>query len=323
MSFQTGTSDFWKTVIDKLQSQLDCVLLLVVDSDGSSPGRAGFKMLVSSDDSLFGSIGGGLLEHDLAEAAKEKIRHKDERINYKKYYHDADEEENKSGLICSGSQDVATIPLSSKHTGVLNNIFKAISYNKHGIINISFDGIDFVEGEFSGPEISFMYNSETDWHYAEKTGTLNNLHIFGGGHCGLALSKIMKDLGFYVIVYDNREGIATMNNNIFANEKKIISYDKIGNEITESEKEYVTIMTFGHMADELVLKQLLRKKIKYLGMMGSASKVNQIYMNLFRAGFTKDDIEKVHSPIGVSINSKTPEEIAISIAAEIIKIKNQ
>jgi xanthine dehydrogenase accessory factor len=133
----------------------------------------------------------------------------------------------------------------------------------------------------------------------------------------------MKDLGFYVIVYDDREGIATMNNNIFANEKKIISYDKIGNEITESEKEYVTIMTFGHIADELVLKQLIRKKIKYLGMMGSASKVNQIYMNLLKAGYTKDDINNVHSPIGVSINSKTPEEIAISIAAEIIKIKNQ
>jgi xanthine dehydrogenase accessory factor len=124
-------------------------------------------------------------------------------------------------------------------------------------------------------------------------------------------------------VYDDREGIATMNNNIFANEKKIISYDKIGNEITESEKEYVTIMTFGHIADELVLKQLIRKKIKYLGMMGSASKVNQIYMNLLKAEYTKDDINNVHSPIGVSINSKTPEEIAISIAAEIIKIKNQ
>jgi xanthine dehydrogenase accessory factor len=82
-------------------------------------------------------------------------------------------------------------------------------------------------------------------------------------------------------------------------------------------------MTFGHIADELVLKQLIRKKIKYLGMMGSASKVNQIYMNLLKAEYTKDDINNVHSPIGVSINSKTPEEIAISIAAEIIKIKNQ
>ncbi len=81
-------------------------------------------------------------------------------------------------------------------------------------------------------------------------------------------------------------------------------------------------MTFGHKADELVLKQLLRKEYKYIGMMGSPSKVKQIFDNLITDGFKKKELDKVHAPIGIPITSKTPEEIAVSIAAQIIKIKN-
>ena len=323
MSFQTGTYEFWETVLEKLESRIDSALLVVTDSEGSSPGRAGFKMLISSDGKLAGSIGGGSLEHDLAESTRGKIRHKDESIYYKKFYHDEDNTENKSGLICSGSQGIACIPVSSKYIGTIKNIIAAIKNNRHGLINISSRKIDFVEGEFSGPDISFTHHSDDDWHYAEKTGTLNNLYIFGGGHCGLALSRVMKELNFYIRIYDDREKIATMEQNIFANEKKIISYDKVESELNDGENVYAVIMTSGHRADEIVLKQLIRRKIKYLGMMGSPSKVNQIYMNLLNQGFTKADIDIVHSPIGLSVNSKTPEEIAVSIAAQIIKIKNQ
>jgi len=322
MSFQTGTVQFWFSVLKKVEAKTECVLLLVVDSEGSSPGKAGFKMLVSADGTLSGSVGGGVLEHDLVEAAKEKIRSKDETVSCKKFFHNEESKDGKSGMICSGSQVVASIPLFFKEAVVLKQITEAIGKNKEGLIEITGEKIIFTEGEFSGPDITYTYSEGEDWHYAEKTGTLNNLHIIGGGHCSLALSKIMKDLGFYIIIYDNREDISTMKDNIYANEKRITDFKTIGNIIYDGDKEYITIMTFGHLADELVLKQLIRKKMKYLGMMGSAGKVKQIFDNLMKAGITKEELEKVHSPIGLDINSKTPEEIAVSIAAEIIKTKN-
>lgn len=322
MSLQTGTAGFWYTALNKVELKVECVLLIVVDSDGSSPGRAGFKMLVSADGSLVGSIGGGRLEHDLVEEAREKIRNKEEKINCRKYFHDEEPDEKQSGMICSGSQFVASIPLTLNVTEILKQITEVVGNNKEGLIDITFEGINFTDGEFSGPDITFSYNDEMDWHYTEKTGILKNIHIVGGGHCGFALSKIMKDLGFYVIIYDDREEITSMKDNIYANEKKLIQYEKIGDIIKDGEKEYIAIMTFGHLADELVLKQLIRKKVKYIGMMGSAAKVKQIFENLKIAGYTAEELENIHSPIGIPIFSKTPEEIAISIAAEIIKIKN-
>jgi xanthine dehydrogenase accessory factor len=81
-------------------------------------------------------------------------------------------------------------------------------------------------------------------------------------------------------------------------------------------------MTFNHKGDEIVLRQLIVKNIRYLGMMGSKIKVKTLFNNLLQEGFSSEQIAKVHSPIGLSINSLTPAEIAVSIAAEIISVKN-
>ena len=81
-------------------------------------------------------------------------------------------------------------------------------------------------------------------------------------------------------------------------------------------------MSFGHKFDQIILKQLLPKKLKYLGMIGSKHKVQSIYDNLRELGFTNDDFARVDSPIGLSIKSQTPAEIAISIAAKVIQVRN-
>jgi xanthine dehydrogenase accessory factor len=322
MSFQTGTKEFWDSVLKKIESGINCTLLMVTESDGSSPGREGFKMLVSSDGSLFGSIGGGRLEHDIVEIAREKLKTNNNDIICKRYYHTEDEMVNKSGMICSGSQAVAVLPLNLKDTEVIRDVYESIDKNSEGVLNLSPAGIHFKPGNKLDKEFEFSFSNENDWSYSEKTGNLNALHIIGGGHCSLALSKIMNELNFHITVYDDRQEVETMRMNKFANVKKYINYNEIDSMIEEGDKTYLVIMTFGHKADELVLKQLLRKKNKYLGMMGSPSKVGQVFKNLLIEGYKKEELDNVHAPIGIPITSKTPEEIAVSIAAEIIKIKN-
>jgi xanthine dehydrogenase accessory factor len=125
-------------------------------------------------------------------------------------------------------------------------------------------------------------------------------------------------LDFRVVVYDNRKELSTFAANTFANQKEIIDYLNVSHLVTEGENSYVAIMSFGHKFDQIILKQLLPKKLKYLGMIGSKHKVQSIYDSLREFDFTDIDFARIDSPIGVSIKSQTPVEIAISIAAKII-----
>jgi xanthine dehydrogenase accessory factor len=137
----------------------------------------------------------------------------------------------------------------------------------------------------------------------------------------LAVSKLMKDLGFVVEIFDDRKALSTFENNPYADKKHLINYDDIDKLVPQGESIYVVIMTFGHQSDQEVLVKLIDKNFKYLGLMGSKSKIATLLEKTGIAS-SKEKLARVHAPIGLSINSKTPMEIAVSIAAEIIQIKN-
>jgi xanthine dehydrogenase accessory factor len=113
-----------------------------------------------------------------------------------------------------------------------------------------------------------------------------------------------------------------MKENKFADEKHFIDYNTINDYIPTGDKEYVVIASFSHQYDKLIVSKLIEKKLNYLGMMGSKDKVKEIFDQLINEGISKESLENVKAPIGVPIKSETPEEIAVSIAAEIIQIKN-
>jgi xanthine dehydrogenase accessory factor len=161
------------------------------------------------------------------------------------------------------------------------------------------------------------------WTFREEAGQRPVLTIIGGGHVGLALSRVMAGLDFHVRVLDDRAGLATLAANVYAQETHVVSYRGIGRHVEEGERSYAVIMTYGHLADEKVLAQLAVKKLRYLGLLGSPAKNARIFARLRKKGVTAAQLRKVHAPVGLPIHSHTPEEIAISIAAEIISIKNQ
>jgi xanthine dehydrogenase accessory factor len=133
----------------------------------------------------------------------------------------------------------------------------------------------------------------------------------------------MKPLGFHVIVFDHRQDVYTIEQNKFADEIIICKYEEIGNKIIESERSFIIIVTPMHAGDKDTLKSVINKNVKYIGMMGSQRKIKSIFEALTGEGVDKELLKKVHTPIGIEIEAETPEEIAISIAAEIIKLKNQ
>ncbi len=156
--------------------------------------------------------------------------------------------------------------------------------------------------------------------FVERLYPKKRIVIFGGGHCGKALSDIAKRCGFSVVVYDEREEIIRelKNNDIDARKAVFSSLD-----VDFRNNDYVVIMTPSHKWDSDVLEYVLKKdNYKYVGMMGSFKKCKEVKEILRKNGIDDELLEKVHCPIGLDICSHTPYEIAISVMAQIIKIEN-
>ena len=130
----------------------------------------------------------------------------------------------------------------------------------------------------------------------------------------------MRFLDFHVVILDNRENLNTLELNSFAHKKQIVTYSEIGKHINPN--SFVAIMTSKYTDDKLILTQLLDSKFKFLGVLGSKSKMNTMFASFIKEGVSSKKLNKIHTPIGISIKSQTPEEIAISIASQVIKIKN-
>jgi len=313
-----------KFILQKLQTNIPTMLLQVVHSEGSSPGRQGFQMAVAQDGQLSGSIGGGIMEHKLVEFSKNKLSQKETTVELKYQYHDKTHSTQQSGMICSGHQVIAFFPFYKKDMELSQKIEQSIQSKKSEYLFFSKKGISILSKNELTLPIGFYQNKiNEDWSYLEKVNPQKVIHIFGGGHVSLALSEVMHFLGFYVKIYDDREGINTLEENIFCQEKNIISYDSIGAQLENCSDEYVVIMTFGYRPDKVVVKQLLGKEFFYIGMMGSKAKIKTLLAELEMEGFSQEDYAHIFTPIGLEIFSKTPQEIAISIAAEIIRKTNR
>ncbi len=321
----------WKLIEQSLAENIPVMLLYVLQSEGSSPGRQSFFMVVNSKGEMNGSIGGGIMEHKFVEMAKEILKAQGTRdkeqgtrdkAQVRKQYHNKSAVTNQSGMICSGEQTILLYPVSKKNLIAVQNIISSLEQNKNGTLTLSPAGIDF-ENKIPDQNFYYSFQSESDWIYREKTGSKNHLHIIGGGHCALALSNLMSSLDFYVHVYDDRKELNTMLQNDAAHEKHLINDYADLNELIPSGKDhYAVIMTMGYRTDDIAIRALLEKNFRYMGVLGSQSKMEKMMSEYRREGVNEKWLQRIHAPAGLGIKSQTPEEIAVSIAAEIIQKKN-
>lgn len=313
----------WKLIKRSLDQQIPVMLLYVLESKGSSPGRPGFFMAVNEKGDMEGSIGGGIMEHKFVEMAKEHLKLRALETGIKKQVHNKSAVTNQSGMICSGEQTILLYPVQQQDAKAIEKIIDSLEQNRNGTLTLSPKGVRFDE---TTPEkdISFVFQAEQEWLYREKTGYKQQLSIIGGGHCSLALSRIMSSMDFYIRVYDDRPGLKTMLENEAAHEKNFISdYTELESLIDGGQDHYVVIMTFGYRSDDKAMRALLRKKFRFIGLLGSKAKVEKMMDSYREEGIKIEWLQRIRTPVGLSIRSQTPEEIAISIAAEIIQVKNE
>jgi xanthine dehydrogenase accessory factor len=296
------------------------MLLYVLESLGSSPGRRGFMMAVAADGTFNGTIGGGIMEYKLVEKAKADLKNGTvAQMSTMQQFHDKAHGTDQSGMICSGSQRVAFIPLLVKHIVLVRQIQEAIAAKSPVSLVLGSAGADMINEWKS----SWKYESESSWNSVESLDLQPVIHIIGGGHVGLALSEQMRLLGFYVHIYDDRPNLSTMEMNEFAHEKHLIDYAEIDMVLAAKSADFVVIMTVGYRTDKLVLSKILMHDFYYLGMLGSEKKIDALMQEMKKEGFPQERLDKVFTPIGLPIFSRTTQEIAVSIAAEIIREKNK
>ena len=212
-------------------------------------------MLIREDGSIFGTVGGSLLEAKVREEAMNVIKEgKSKLLDFDLTGKD------KNGMICGGIAKV----------------------------------------------------------YIEPILPTPVLYIFGGGHISFSLVRIGKMLGFRLVVIDDRKEYA--NSERFSEADKIIAddYPNAFGQISVDRFSYLVIVTREHVHDQTVLEWAITTDAKYIGMIGSRKKIKTIYDNLIAKGVREDILKRVHAPIGLDINAETPEEIAVSIMAEII-----
>ena len=322
--------ELWQFIATRLKNNERVMLLVVAESSGSSPGRAGYKMAVAADGELCGSIGGGVMEVSLVEQNRATLSEPGavatgfrqasiiEQVHQKNAA-------NASGMICSGRQTVIRKELGPNETEAVDVLIADLQKGKEPWLVISEAEFKTAPDETQGQNYPLPTFERIDsiFSFSDKLGPKNELYIIGGGHCALALSEIMSRLDFKIRVFDDRPALNTLEKNDFANQITILNeYKYIGHQILGGDNVYVVVMTLGYRSDEIVIRHLFDHDFKYFGVLGSKAKMKTLLKTLEKEGFAKERLAQIRTPIGLPISSHTPEEIAVSIAAEIILVKN-
>jgi xanthine dehydrogenase accessory factor len=145
------------------------------------------------------------------------------------------------------------------------------------------------------------------------------VYIFGGGHISTFVAPLAKMVGFRVVVIDDRREFANKERFPGADEIMLMPFSEAFHHLEIHSTSYIVIVTRGHIHDRDVLHSALQTKPVYIGMIGSKRKRDLIYQTLREEGVEQEKIDRVHSPIGLAIGAETPEEIAVSIIAELIR----
>jgi xanthine dehydrogenase accessory factor len=317
------------------------VMATVVASSGSTPRSSGAKMLVRRDGSIVGTIGGGLME---AMACRDGRAMLDAGNGAARLTHvDMTQEmAANSDMICGGDMSVLLETMAPNGSGAAacKELDALLRAGKRAVLCTRFsqgESMRAVSHEVFTDPADFpavctramrdgaprFESSDTELTIAEPCVPPASLYIFGAGHVSLFTARMGAMLGFRTVVLDDRDDFANKTRFPEADEVRVLnSFNDCCESLPVDGEAFIIILTRGHMHDRTVLARALRTPARYIGMIGSRKKRDAIYAALLAEGFTQTDIDRCHCPIGLTIGAQTPEEIAVSIAAELIAVRS-
>lgn len=252
--------DIYDEIVRLRRSGQKCALATIVQVNGSIPSYESAKLLVREDGSMTGTVGGGCVEAEVWNAAREVIETEQPKHLTFSLGQDAAYD---NGLICGGQLNV------------------------------------FVEPIIPQPRA----------------------YIFGAGHVSKSLSKVATLAGFGTVVIDDRETFANRERFPEAEEVHAGEYEAVFPNLEINSSSYLIIVTRGHRDDMRVLKWAINTPARYVAMIGSKRKTLSVMKELMKDGIPREAFDRLHAPMGLDIGAISPEEIAISVVAEMIAVR--
>ena len=346
-------------LLDKLKGQKPLALATVVETKGSTPQVPGALALFSSEGLLEGTLGGGLLEADAQRKALNSLKKKASLVSEFSLRDDISSAE---GAVCGGEVRILIDACPEEHTNAFRDLSQSLIKRKPGVLATFSNRVSAEKVSLSrywierkekfaaepGEHISlfkkeikrtfskgrpfllkvkkeiFPGKAKERYLFLEPVFPLPQLVIAGAGHIGQVVTHLGSLLNFEVTVIDDRPE--------FANKERLpdadhIVVDDVGNAIKNfpiSSDTYLVIVTRGHKQDASALRQCISSEASYIGMIGSARKIELLRKEFLEKGWaTPSQFDSVCAPIGIDIQSKTVEEIAVSIAAQLVLVRSQ
>ena len=282
-------------------------------------------MFVSETGKIAGTIGGGVMESNIIKRARDILKGEEFAAEIKTLYHRSSGPGERSGMICGGSQtNLYYLCRPPADKSALEQAIDLVEKDISGSLYIQPEGISVTEKslELKQPPIQ-LTRTASGWVYEEQLLNRKRVAIVGGGHCSLALSRVMKQLGYEVLVFDMRSDASVLGQNVYGRSiRPVEDYQTVGELISFTQLTMVVVMTSDFSSDVRALLGILSVDFPFIGVMGSQSKIARIVRELVQAGVSEAVLSRIHAPVGLPIGSHTPEEIAISIAAQILQEKH-
>lgn len=235
-------------------------LATIIQIRGSVPSFETAKILIREDGSTLGTVGGGCVENQVSQAARQVMYEEKPR---RMLFDLTDSTNLEAGLICGGKVEIFIEPILAVSTA----------------------------------------------------------YIFGAGHISISLSKIATWSGFNTVIIDDRPQYANVERFPEAANILVGSFEEAFQNVVPNDFSYLIIVTRGHLEDQNVLRWAVKTRARYIGMIGSRHKKKTLFQNLCEEGITPAELERVSTPMGLDIAAMLPEEIAVSIVAEMIAVR--
>jgi len=327
------------------------VLATIISNEGSTPRTAGTKMIVRKNGDSIGTVGGGSVEADVLNCANNVFDSKHALV---RSFDMTSDRLSGADMICGGRLKIFVEYLDPEPETL--NLFKTIRETlqrgrkcilttalldlkeipasprrfllpDEGTMNGDFpyplSWADILKERMNRTKYAMMLPIEDVIFFLEPFCENGVLYIFGAGHVSRHTAIYGDMVGFRTIVLDDRKEFADKEHFPEQAEVQVISgFESCFDGLAIDENSYLVIVTRGHLYDKVVLERALKTQAGYIGMIGSKRKRDSIYKALLKGGFTDDDLKRVYCPIGMDIGAETPEEIAVSIIAETIKIRS-
>jgi len=344
----------WREAVDQFEQGNDFVLATILEVKGSSPRHTGTRFLVRKDRVIVGTIGGGLFEADVQNFATSAL---EKGVSQRVFFSFKGKDAHSDEMICGGDAEVL-VEYVRVNDKTREKIFRrllhitrerrsaylftdlAIPLNGQGSVNHllvedqgtrtgGFPGDDLAVGIMPEPRLlkpSQVLEIPGSDHpvFLEWIRPAGTAYIFGAGHVGECVAHLAAYVNFRVVILDDRSDFASPERIPDADQVVVLdSFRTAFQNLNTDEDSYLVVVTRGHAHDKTVLEQALRTNVAYIGMIGSRRKSRLILEALLQEGFSREDLQRVHAPIGLPIGGETPQEIAVSIVAEMVQIRNQ